>query len=439
MRITIVNQYYPPDVSPTGRLAASLAGHRADLGDEVTVVTSTGRYAGEAPVAGIKDGNDRITVLRVRASRRPATSLIRRAFQYMAFYVGAWRRLRRLPRQDVIVCMTTPPMIATLAVVHRRRHRRAGVCRLVLWNMDCYPDILEVAGLISRGGLAARVCHRVNRWLFRRLDHVVCLDDAMRDRLQLRYGADRRSPLLTVIPNWEPLDRFPDRGPAPPWAAGEPLELDDQFVVLYLGNAGYGHAFDTVIDAAQLLRDDGVVFLFIGGGVHRRRIEQAAAERDLDNLRCHPYVPEAQLPSALATADVGLITLADDAAGVMSPSKLHAYLAASLPVVYAGPAGGNVAAAIERFACGVRVSGPDGAAMADCVLRIKTERRWHAAMKRRARYAFEQAYCDLKTLPQFDAVLDSTVSPPCVVSEGSAASAASAAPQASGADGRAAA
>ncbi len=423
MRITIVNQYYPPDVSPTGRLAASLARHRADLGDEVTVVSSTGGYAGGPPTGGPTGHDDRVNVLRMRAPRHPATSIARRALQYLAFYVGAWRLLRRLPRQDVIVCLTTPPMIAAIAVAHRRRHRRDGDCRLVLWNMDCYPEILEVAGLISRGGLAARVCRRVNRWLYDRLDHVVCLDDAMRDRLQSGHDAGRSAPSFTVIPNWEPLDRFPDRAPAEPWVGRERLNIGERFVVLYQGNAGYGHEFDHVIDAAEILRDDGVVFLFIGGGVHHQRIEKAATARRLDNLLCHPYVPEAQLHSVLATADAGLITLADDAAGVMSPSKLHAYLAASVPVIYAGPAGGNVVTAIEQFGCGVRVSRRDGAAMAECVRRLKTERRWLAAMKRRARYAFEQAYCDEKTLPQFDAVFDATVNPPCVGSEGSAASA----------------
>ena len=55
MRITIVNLYYPPDVSPTARLAASLAEHRAGLGDEVTVVTSRGRYAGGPPAGGSEE------------------------------------------------------------------------------------------------------------------------------------------------------------------------------------------------------------------------------------------------------------------------------------------------------------------------------------------------------------------------------------------------
>ena len=76
MRITIVNLYYPPDVSPTARLAASLAGHRAALGDEVTVVSSTARYADGARGSASQD--DRVTVHRVRAPRHPARAGRRR-------------------------------------------------------------------------------------------------------------------------------------------------------------------------------------------------------------------------------------------------------------------------------------------------------------------------------------------------------------------------
>ena len=44
MRITILNQFYPPDLAPTAHLAASLAAHRAAKGDEVTVITGSGSY-----------------------------------------------------------------------------------------------------------------------------------------------------------------------------------------------------------------------------------------------------------------------------------------------------------------------------------------------------------------------------------------------------------
>ena len=53
MRITIVNQYYPPDMSPTAHLVASLAEHRARRGDEVTVVTSAARYTADTMLDGV--------------------------------------------------------------------------------------------------------------------------------------------------------------------------------------------------------------------------------------------------------------------------------------------------------------------------------------------------------------------------------------------------
>ncbi len=418
MRITIVNLYYPPDVSPTARLAASLAGHRARLGDEVTVVTSRGRYA-EGPPAGRSGGHDdRVTVHRVRAPRRGAVSIASRAAQYLAFHAGAAVRLYRLVQQDVIICLTTPPLIGAVGVLHRCRNSRNPRSKLILWNMDCYPEILEVAGLIRRGGIAARLCRRLNRWLFRRLDHVVCLDDAMREGLRSRYGAGRRGPAFSVVANWEPKARFPDPAHGQPWAGRRELGLGDRFVVLYLGNAGYGHELDVVIDAARTLRGDDVVFLFIGGGVHHRRLGQAAAAEGLDNVLFHPYVPEQELPAALAVGDLGLISLADDAVGVMSPSKLHGYLAAGVPVAYLGPPGSNVDAAIERFACGVRLDHGDAGALVDLVRRSVADGRWHTAMKRRARAAFEEAYCDDTALPKFDEVIEATVSRPCEAAGG---------------------
>ncbi len=413
MRITIVNLYYPPDVSPTARLAASLAEHRAGLGDEVTVVTSRGRYVEGPPAGGCDGHDDRVTVHRIRAPRRGAVSIASRAAQYLAFYAGAAVRLFRLPRQDAIICLTTPPLIGAVGVLHRWTNPRNLRSKLILWNMDCYPDILEVAGLIPRDGIAARICRRLNRWLFRRLDHVVCLDDAMRERLSASYGGGRRVPSFSVVANWEPKARFPDPAHVQPWAGRQRLGLGDRFVVLYLGNAGYGHELDVVIDAARALRGDDVVFLFIGGGVHHRRLGQTAAAEGLDNVLFHPYVPEQELPAALAVGDLGLISLADDAVGVMSPSKLHGYLAAGVPVAYLGPPGSNVDAAIERFACGVRVGHGDTGALVELVRRCITDGAWHTAMKRRARAAFEEAYCDDTALPKFDEVLDEMVSRPC--------------------------
>src|SRR5690606_23130368 len=107
-------------------------------------------------------------------------------------------------------------------------------------------------------------------------------------------------------------------------------------------------------------------------------------------------------PAVMAGADLALITLDDRSLGVMSPSKLHANMAAGLPVLYVGPVGSNVDEAIERFGCGASVRNGDVEGLVSAVQRLRVD----AAARARARAAFEEAYSDDAVLPRWDAVID---------------------------------
>lgn len=469
-RVTLVNQFFPPDLSPTAHLTASLAEHLAARGHEVTVVTGGEGYLGEGCVgegcaggstvaehpagvppvdAPVDRGGPRPGGVRVIRLWTPALgkgSITKRLSDYVSFLVGATWRLVRLPRQDVVISLTTPPFVVVAAVAHKLIRRRA---RVVLWSMDCYPDVIErlgsrtevpdpstaapsstrtsslgpLAGLrrllrplvsLRRGGPLSRLLRGVNRWAFRRLDHVVALDSAMRDLLVDGYGSpDGLHPPATVIPNWEALDDFPaptaSPGPAP-WDGYADPDLVDRFVVLYLGNLGFGHRIDTVVDAAATIGPaEQVAWLFVGGGARWDQLVALAGAADGEpHIVRRPYVPKEQTPAVMAGAGCALIVLADEALGVMSPSKLHANLAAGLPIVYVGPTGSNVDAAIERFGCGVSLRTDDADGLVTAVRRLRDDAGWHDQLAVAARRAFEEAYCDRATLPQWDAIVDPT-------------------------------
>ena len=183
MRLTIINQFYIPDFAPTGHIAASLAAHRAEQGDEVTVITSSGGYVSESTTAsGSKSTNPR--VYRLWTPRLGKGSVLARILDYVSFYILAFIRSVTLPKQDIIISLTTPPFIAWAAICHKILHRSTKV---VLWNMDCYPEIAEGAGVIVTGGFFSRLFRRLNHGLFKRLDQLVCLDNAMLDLLVSQY------------------------------------------------------------------------------------------------------------------------------------------------------------------------------------------------------------------------------------------------------------
>jgi hypothetical protein len=303
-----------------------------------------------------------------------------------------------MPRQDVVIAMTTPPFIALAGWLHKLLH---PTTRLILWNMDVYPEALERTNLIRKGSLITRLMRSASRAIFLRLDHLVCLDGAMAKLLISQYSTPERSIAHSIIPNWESGMLFP--------ANHTPRRVWEKFVILYLGNTGYGHEFQTLIDAAEAMRHQPVEFLFVGGGALRPLIEKAAKRRGLNNITLRDYISKDQTPAIMRQADCALITLENSMLGVMSPSKLHANLAMGLPILYVGPAGSNVDEAIGRFHCGASLRPGQSDELVAFVLTMFNDPVAHTELKRRARAAFEAAYCDRQTLPAFDAILDSTI------------------------------
>ena len=406
MRVSFVNLFYPPDLAPSAHLAASVAEHRAELGDQVTVVCGRGTYLGGS-AEGANDepprrGRRSPKVIRLWTPALGKANTSRRLGDYLSFLVGATVRLATLPRQDVVVVLTTPPYILVAAVVHRLLHPRAQV---VLWSHDVYPDAAEVYGTIRRGGVASRVLRAIERWLFRSVDHVVAVDPVMLRRVLSGYAHDGR-PTGSVIPTWEPLSLFPAAAEPARWGAYEDPDLAGRFIVLHLGNLGYGHRTETIVEAASRLAETEVTFLFVGGGVRFPELAEAARGRGLRNVVFRGYVPKDETPSVLAGAACSLISLDDRSLGIMSPCKMNGSLAMGLPIVYAGPTGSTVDEAIVTYACGFSLRHDDVDGLVAAIRRLHDEPGVSAEMARHARRAFEEAFSDRSALPRFDAVLD---------------------------------
>jgi len=387
-------------------MAASLAEHRAEQGDDVTVITSSGGYVSESATASAsKSTNPR--VYRLWTPRLGKSTAFARVVDYVTFTILAFIRSVTLPKQDIIISMTTPPFIAWTAIFHKLIHRST---KLLLWNMDCYPEIAERAGVIEKGGFISRLFRWVNHGLFQRLDQLVCLDGAMLDLLTSQYVSADKSLATCVIPNWEKTSQFPPDLAPDSWDAAATAVTDDDFVILYLGNAGFGHRFETIIAAAKRLVDEPVAFLFIGGGEKWAWIEQEKNTNNLENIFLFPYIPKELTPSALAMADCTLITMNESALGVISPSKLHAYMAMSLPTLYIGPVGSNVDEAIKRFDAGASLRHGDIEGVVYFINELRTQPERLQVMRSNARRAFDDAFCDTQTLPQFDQILDQLLS-----------------------------
>lgn len=391
MRIAFLNQYYAPDLVATAGILTSLAEHMAAQGHEVIIITSRSVANGPGDSSIVRNG---VRVQRLWTSHFGKRRLSGRLADYACFYIQAFCAMLFLQRQDVVVSLTTPPYIGFAALAHRLLSWKT---RLILWNMDCYPEAAESAGVIRRRGLLSRFLRGVNRWFMHRMDRIVCLDGAMEGLLQKHYGTQRRLPTI-VIPNWEPRAKFPEPAPRPP--------LDGRsLVVLYQGNGGVGHEFETILECARRMKDAPVTFRFVGGGKWWPWLEEHTRDRDLPGWEVRPYVTgDGGLP-LYANADVAFISLRESCKGIMSPSKLHGCLASGLPLLYIGPSESNVDECLQRYGCGESIRNGDAGAAARFLEGLIGAPDRLLALSRSARSAFEESYSDEAVLPRFERLL----------------------------------
>jgi hypothetical protein len=141
----------------------------------------------------------------------------------------------------------------------------------------------------------------------------------------------------------------------------------ETLLVMYSGNLGRAHEFETVLEAARLLKnqgEQGILFLFVGEGPSRLVVERGAAAAGLSNVRFLPFQPGAEISESLGAADLHLVTMRQGMSGLVVPSKFYGVLAAERPCLFVGPLDSEVARVIREVGCGEVIGISEGAKLA---------------------------------------------------------------------------
>ena len=332
----MLNQVFCPDVASTGQHASDLAAALAALGHRVTVVTSQRGYDNPRLRFPRREVWRGVDVRRLPATGFGKGARWRRAADFASFCLGCSLRLLLLPRFDVVVALTTPPLIAFLAALFVRL--KGG--RLLYWVMDLNPDQAIAAGWLREGSLPARLLQAMLRYALRSSARIIVLDRFMHSRL-LAKGAPAEK--ILILPPWshDHAVRYSGEGRH---AFRATHGLADKFVVMYSGNHSPCHPLDTVLEAAARLADRPEIhFCFVGGGTEQARIRELAAARRMANITCLPYQPLESLSASLSAADLHVAVMGDAFVGLVHPCKIYNVLAVGKPVLYVGPPESHIA------------------------------------------------------------------------------------------------
>ena len=284
MRVLLLNQCFYPDVVATAQHLTDLALRLTEQGHRVTVVAGRRGYDDPGKRFRARESWRGIEIIRIPGLGFGKVGKFWRCVDFASYLVICFLRLMLLPRHDLTVALTSPPLISFFGALFVRL--RGG--RFCFWVMDLNPDEGIELGWVRKDSLIARVLQALLQYSLRRSDRIIALDRFMRERIIAKGIAAER---IVVLPPWsnDAEVRYDEAGRAAFRAAHG---LARKFVVMYSGNHSACHPLDTLLMAALTLRaDERIVFCFVGGGSEFQKVKDFAQANSLSNILCLPYQP----------------------------------------------------------------------------------------------------------------------------------------------------
>ena len=393
MHILLLNQYYPPDTSATAKMAVQVAEKLAER-HQVTVVAGRPSYDPDEfyPFAFLRrDIRDNVTVERVASTAYPRHQMRRRVSNYLSYLALAVPRALAI-HPDIVLAMTDPPVAGIAGAFIARMADRPFVYNI----RDLYPDM-------AIGGDIVRPNRWVDRWekMHRRALHqavrVIVLGDDMRERIISKGVSPDR---VVVVRDGA---SFPPSPPERNDLVVQKIRCDFSFVALHAGNLGFYGAWDSLLKAAHILRNENTGLVFVGDGANRAAMEVSA--KPLPNVRFLPFFPIEQVPHVMMAGDVHIVTVRRGLEGVVVPSKLYSILAAGRPVLAIAAAESDAARIVRESGCGISADPDDPAAIAAAIRELRNDQNRLIQMGIRAKETAAK-YARVDELERFAEVVE---------------------------------
>lgn len=418
MRILFLTHYFPPEVNAPASRTFEHCREWVSAGHEVHVLTCVPNHPAGRIYPGYRnrwlqtEEQHGIHVHRVLTIPAANAGFIGRTANYFFYLVMAVLVARSLPRADVVVS-TSPQFFCGLAGYLVSRLKRVP---WVLEIRDLWPESIVTVGAMQKESVAIRGLRWLESFAYRKADSIVSVTESFVPHIEARGGAGK----VTVITNGVDLEFFtPSEDTA---QLAREFGVAGRFVAAYVGTHGLAHGLDTILLAADRLRDDpDIAFLLAGDGAERANLLRKRDAMRLGNVFIVGQQPKERMPAIWALTDVSLVLLRRRAAfESVIPSKIFEAMGMARPIILG--VRGESQRIVERAGAGLCIEPENDQALADAVRALATDRGQARALGLAGRRYVEENYDRRRLAARFEHLLERVAGHP--PASGSAATAA---------------
>jgi len=278
---------------------------------------------------------------------------------------------------DVIV-VTIPTLESALSAWLLASLKRVP---FILNIEDLWPDSLVAMGF--NNGFVIAVLRKLERFLYRRANHIFIIAENMRDHVQRSGGTSSK---ISLLPLGATISATSVRREQIRAQYGwDPSDI----VCGYVGSHGPANSLDTIIQAAATIQDARVRFVLFGDGSDKDRLRDKAERLALANVRFMDAISPTEVPSLLRGLDIGIATLKNtNLFKGARPTKLFEYMEAGIPIVCA--INGEARQLIEQVGSGVFVEPENFRGVASAIGELANDQSRRQRMGELGRHYIEE-------------------------------------------------
>ena len=336
MKILFFSHYYTPEGNAPATRVSALCERWARAGHDVTVITGAPNVPNGVVYDGYRNERTRevingVKVERVKTYIAANKGVVKRMLNFTTYFASAlWTGLK-LPKADVVIA-TSPQIFAGYVGVWYKRLRHVP---LVVEIRDIWPESMFAVGAkVPRLGIWA--LERIEKAMYKNCDRLVTVGEGYRLRLKEKGVSEEK---MSVVMNGTDLEVYSPREKDA--ALLKQFGLECKFVVSYIGTVGMACGLEVVLEAAEILtqRHRGtelgkVVFVIVGDGAYREKLEAEAKNRRLDNVVFTGRQPKSSMPDWVASSDASLVHLKKtELFTTVMPSKIFESAGCKRPII----------------------------------------------------------------------------------------------------------
>ncbi len=368
-KLLVLCQLFYPELVSTGQTLTELCEQLVPLGVDVHVVCGPPTVLNRKSKTPKYIEYNGIHIRRVWGTRFPKLNLIGRVINQLTFAVSVFfYLLLHRPRRPILV-LTNPPFLAVSCAILKVLKIGEPYIYLVF---DVYPDTAVRLGVLKENGFLSCCWERFNSFVFRQASAIIvigrCMQDVIKQKAK-KFGLKLDDKLyhISVWSDDKLISSASDRG--------NPLRkkwnLEGKFVIGYFGNMGRFHDMETIIRAADTLKDkEDICFLFVGEGHKKQATMEYATRHNLQNCQFHTYVDRGDLGHLMHLANVGIVSLLEGQEGLSVPSKAFGLMAAGVPIIAVMSAKSEIARIVKEENCGTLVKPGEKRVLASSILQL---------------------------------------------------------------------